>query len=98
MAFDFTLGQNIRIRGTFRDVLTGTLVDPDNLVYHTRQGGSGTVVYTYGIDSQVVRVSTGVYDLILLLSAAGKGLCRAITTGSRPCSGVAQWSTIDPNF
>lgn len=95
---DWTLGNTLRIRATIRDTLSGTLVDPDNLLFRTVQGGAAAITYTYSVDANVPKIEVGVYDLILTLTASGKGKARAIAAGSRPLSAVAQWQSYDPDF
>ena len=98
MITDYGIGNDIRVRVTFRDQLTGVLVTPDNLQFHVVMGGLDTVTYVYGIDEEVALVGTGVFDLIVTLLAAGPTRIREITTGSRNTSQVAVLQVSDPNF
>lgn len=66
-SFEYALGQQVRIIGTFTDI-NGTLTDTTPTLYTLRPDGV-EVSYTVGIG--VIHDSTGVYHLDLLLNQTG---------------------------
>ena len=50
---------------------SGVLVDPLALTLQYEQPDKTIVTYTYGVGSNIVKNSTGVYTVVLVLSQAG---------------------------
>jgi hypothetical protein len=74
--------------GTFRDCATQALADPTAVVFRLYIPGNTVVVYTYGVNAQLVRDSTGVYHVDYTTSHypgdwvvrwEGTGACEAAT-------------------
>ncbi len=64
-------GDSIWVTATFTDTLTEDLYDADDVTLTVRDPGGTSTIYTYGIDAELTRVSTGVYRFPILLTAAG---------------------------
>lgn len=71
-------GQGIRLTGQFRDDV-GRLADPNGIYVRIRTPDSVVVTYVYLTDSELVRLSTGVYYIDLDLEQDG---CWAFAWGS----------------
>lgn len=56
----YPVGDIVRITGEFAD-REGTPVDPEALILRVRPPDGATFVLTYGVDPELVRLSTGVY-------------------------------------
>lgn len=82
MAEEFFVGQDVRLKASFRETVGNALVDPATVTLRVREP-SGTVnVY----DDEVVRDSTGLYHFDYPTSVAGRYTFRF--EGSSPGQGV----------
>ena len=75
------LGDLVRVSAEFSDVATETALDPDVVKLSVRAPGIATVTYTYGVDAEVVKDSTGNYHADLNASVAGTWYYRWFSTG-----------------
>jgi hypothetical protein len=55
-------GTVVRVSGSFTNRNTGAAADPGTVRFLWRSG-AGTTTYTYGVDSQLVKDSTGNYHV-----------------------------------
>jgi hypothetical protein len=61
---------------------SGTDVDPGTLTLTIKAPGIAAVVYTYGVDSEIVRTAAGIFYLLYTTTTAGKHYYRWNGTGS----------------
>ena len=64
-------GSTVVITGTFTDSMTGELADPIALQFKLRLPDATTETFTYGVDDEIVRTSTGKYRYSLPLLLEG---------------------------
>lgn len=64
-------GSTVRIWGIFTDSTTDEPVDPDSVVITIYVPDDTTVTYAYGVSSEVIKLSDGVYNCSLTLSVSG---------------------------
>jgi hypothetical protein len=67
----FADGTTIRPKVTLTDPDTGNLLDPTGLTVRIRRPDASFVLYTYGSDAALERLSTGVYRFDLPLALKG---------------------------
>lgn len=67
----YPFGNRIKIQGTFTNTETGELYDPTPVKVSTRAPNGVLTTKVYGTDAEVVRVSLGVYKLLLLGNQTG---------------------------
>lgn len=77
----YQTGDVARITGTFRND-SEAVADPSTLTFTFRAPDGTETTYTYGIDSELVKSSTGVYIVDLELSAAGRWAWKWQATGT----------------
>jgi hypothetical protein len=71
----------VKFTAVFSDS-TGTLGDPTTVTFRIKSPTTGVeTLYTYGIDSQLVRSSVGSYSVLYVPNAAGTWLVRWRGTG-----------------
>lgn len=95
----YTLGQLVRVTGTFKDS-DEVVQDPDN-VYFSYKAPSDTTAttYTYDVDAELVKDSTGVYHVDIDANEVGTWPYRFFSTGngqaSEECRFIVQQSNFD---
>lgn len=84
MITQYDQGDQVRVSATFADIDTGAATDPTNVYFDFLEKADGTLTqYTYGIDSQLVRDSTGVYHVDINTGAlSGMLVWRFYSTGA----------------
>lgn len=73
-------GQVVRATGTFKDS-AGNLVDPSVVKFRVRTPAAVVTEYTYGVNADLVKDSTGVYHFDIVLSTSGLWKYRWVSTG-----------------
>lgn len=63
-------GETVEIDGEFRDPDTDALTNPSAVRLYLRRVGEDWVSYTYGVDAQLVLISTGLYRFYLYSAPA----------------------------
>lgn len=66
-----TLGATVRATAEIYNV-AGTLTDPATISFIVENPNNVTTTYTYGVASEVVKQSTGIYTLDLHVTIEGK--------------------------
>lgn len=66
----YDVGDAVRCTSTFADT-NGTATDPDNLFFQWRTPDGTLTTKEYGVDAEVLKVSTGVYACDLNIDADG---------------------------
>lgn len=66
----YDVGDAVRFSVTFQD-LNGTNVDPDTVVFKTKNPAGTISTYTYGSDAEVVKDSTGKYHCDIVVGSEG---------------------------
>lgn len=70
----FEVGDRVSIGTTangFRSKATGEVFDPENVKVEVRVNNGLTTTYVYGVDSNVTKVSTGVYSCEVDINKSG---------------------------
>jgi len=80
----------IRIRGTFKTVTTGAVIDPTTITVRIEKADGTIVQKVYGTDVEVVKESTGVYSMELDIDLNTSGTWRYKFSGT----GSAKANTI----
>lgn len=78
MAYD--VGDRVRLTHTFTNA-DGANTDPTTIVFKFKTPAGVTTTYTYGVNAELTKVSTGVYRVFISLSAAGIWRYRIEGTG-----------------
>lgn len=68
-------GSEVKFTATFKND-DGDETDPSTIVFKIKSPNEDTDSYTYGTDSEVVRVSTGVYSYQQVVSTVGEWFYR----------------------
>lgn len=76
----FLGGDTVNIFATF--LVGDTLTNPTAVTADVSDGDGVQTTYTYGVDSELTRPSTGVYKLELLLDPPGEWSIRFTGTGT----------------
>jgi hypothetical protein len=75
------IGTQLRLEGCFEDS-SGSLVDPDTIKFLTYSPSGAKATYTFGTDSEVAKVSTGIFAADIEPDEAGRWHYRWKTTGT----------------
>jgi hypothetical protein len=67
----FDYGETVRARNTYRDPDTGVLTDPSSVTVVVRTPAGVETTYTFGVSSQLTKVSSGIYQLLIPLTLTG---------------------------
>lgn len=67
---------------SFTNKLTGALADPTAVTVKVKVPAGTITTYTYGVDSNLTRISVGVYHFLLTLSTTGQYYIRAEGSGT----------------
>lgn len=70
MANLYAIGDEVKCRGEFKDA-DGNYHDPTTVTFRVTDPSGTTTAYTYVTDPEVVKYSTGIYDVIVDADAAG---------------------------
>ncbi len=81
MGNTYTIGQMVRVTATFNDS-SGMETNPTSVVAKYRSPNGAVTSLVYGTDADVVRDSTGIYHIDLLLNAEGVWHYRVEGTGT----------------
>ncbi len=90
----YKLGQVARCRGTWRDE-DYAVTDPDNAYFHLIDPSSNEDTYQYGVNPEVVKVSTGVYYVDVLCDEVGVFQYRYYSTGSTASADEDQFEVVE---
>ena len=81
------------ITGVFDDYTSGTAVDPGTLTVTVTPPTGISVVYVYGVDSQLTKAGVGIYKLTLPASIVGTWTSSWVATGANAASsGPYTWA------
>lgn len=69
---DFQPGQQVRLTGTFRNLITNELEDPTTVTLKVQDATGTQTVYTYAA-AEIVRDSKGVYHRDITITKPNKG-------------------------
>lgn len=78
----FPKGNIVHCTASFRDVTSGSLVDPASVKFKVETPGGVATEYTYGAGGQVQRLAVGEYYSDVDLDAAGVWHFRFSSTGT----------------
>lgn len=95
----YQFGNAVTLDATF--LVGSTPVDPDTVIFQVRAPDGTVATYTYGIDANVTKLSTGVYECALGVPAeAGQYHYEAVGTGAAACTLPGEFyvipSSVDP--
>jgi hypothetical protein len=90
-------GQVVRATGTFKDS-AGNLVDPSVVKFRTRTPAAVVTEYTYGVNGDLVKDSTGVYHFDIVLETAGLWKYRWVSTGIGAAAKVVSLDVAEAEF
>lgn len=90
------IGDQIRWTVTFATE-AGTATDPTTVTFRATTPAGTTTAYVYGTDAEVTKTGTGVFKLLLTVSAAGPWQFAAIGTGTVAKSEVIQRTVLQRN-
>lgn len=79
-----TIGNTVRFTGTVASRLTRSRIDPGTVAFKVRSPSGTVTTYTYGSNSEVTKIGTGIYACDLDLATAG------VWTWVFECSGSAK--------
>ena len=85
----YLVGESARIHVRVADI-SGAVIDPVSLVLRVKTAGGAVTAYTYGMNAEVVRESTGIYHADIALPTAGQWSYRWEVAA--PNAGVAEGS------
>lgn len=86
MANIYDIGDLVRITGTFTNS-AGVVIDPTTVLFKHKDPSGNKTTLTYGVDSAVVRTSTGVYYVDLSVDEVGTWYYRWQSTGTGQSAG-----------
>lgn len=100
MAIDaFAYGSRLNLTATFRDPLTKSIVDPDNVRARiVGPRGSPYHEYVYGIDSEITKVSAGIYRATVVCNKDGEWRYRFECWGTHVGGSDRQFAIRDSAF
>lgn len=79
----FPLGTLVYCQNTFKTTKTDVVVDPTAVLFRfVSPNGVTDTTYTYGVDSQLVRDSAGVYYVLVDGNAEGRWSWKMYSTGT----------------
>jgi hypothetical protein len=78
---EFVLGNLVRCTTTFRNT-ANAVADPTAITFKFKTPAGAITTYTYGVDQQLVKDSTGVYHVDLTANAVGTWNYRFAGTGT----------------
>ena len=67
----YIVGDKPRVKATFLEIDTNDPIDPSTVKVIVMQPDGTETTYIYGTDSEVEKISTGVYAIALLLDSSG---------------------------
>lgn len=76
------VGNNITATGRFTTVSSGALTDPTTVTATVQIPGGTKTTYTYGVDSEMAKSSTGIYTCTFTPSSAGKWIVKFTGAGA----------------
>ena len=85
----YDIGDTPRLTATWTDI-NDLAVDPSAVTFTWKTPGASVTTYTYGVDAQLVKSSTGIYYVDLALNASGKWSYRFAGTGPGAASAENQ--------
>lgn len=77
----FDKGDEIRVQTTFTDG-DDVATDPDNVFFKFTDPSNNTASYTYGVDAELVKDSTGVYHVDIDCDESGEWRWKFYSTGN----------------
>ena len=80
MANFYQVGDLVRCQGTYTDI-NGLPIDPSNVFFSFKDPDDVITTYQFGIDSQLVKTSTGVYYCDVSITSVGTWWYRHYSTG-----------------
>ena len=91
---DYLLGNLIRCSADFINKATGAYVDPTTVVFKYKQSTGIVYTYTYGVDGELVKDSTGKYHVDLDASIKGRWYYRFESTGVGQAASDADFTVL----
>ena len=96
---EYALGALVQVAAVFRNPASGALMDPAAVFFKFKDPTSGVVtIYTYGVDSQLVKDSTGKYHVDVNASSVGRWYYKFYSTGSGQAAYENHFSVKSSNF
>lgn len=66
----YLIGNMVRVSVRFRSAVDGSAVDPTTVVCKVKNPSNVEIVYTYGVDAELVKESTGNYHVDIFADMA----------------------------
>ena len=86
MANEYDIGDKVRATVTFRNI-SDVLTDPTTIIIRTKTTADVEASFTYGVDAEVIKSSTGIYYMDITTTAAGNYFYRGVGTGTLVAAG-----------
>ena len=94
----FWVGNSISLTCSFRDRATAAAIDPDVVSARLKSPSGVVTTYTYGEDSEMRRISTGLYSLVVAPDAAGAWQWLFTCSGSASGAERGSFSMLESGF
>jgi hypothetical protein len=94
----YSIGNAARASVTFRDVVTGAVVDPTTVTVLVKNPAGVTTSYVYGVDSIVQKESTGKYYVTIDCNAVGEWKYRWLGTGANQAASESSFQVTGSSF
>jgi len=79
----YRVGQSVRLSAVFRDPYSSdALIDPTNVYFVLKAPSGRTIFYTYAVDVELVRETTGTYHVDVSATEPGRWQYRFYSTGT----------------
>ena len=88
----------VRCQAEFRTVNTNELVDPDTVIFKFKDPNGTIITYTYGVDSELVKDSVGIYYVDIDIDSDGIWFYRFEGSGNHQAAGEAKFSIKQSEF
>ena len=93
----YTIGQRVRILGTFEDA-SGAPLDPSSVTLKLRRPNGAESTHVYGTDPDVVRDGAGAYHYGVDATLPDTWHYRWVGAGSAPCADESWFEVRQSNF
>lgn len=94
---EYALGANVVVQGTFTNT-SGAVADPTAVFISTFDPEGETVTKEYGVDDEVTKSSTGVYQCVVDANKHGEWWYRWWSTGSGKAAAEGSFTVNESKF
>ena len=90
-------GDLVRCTAAFTDA-AGSAFDPDTVAFKSRNPVGSVTTYTYGVDAELVKDSTGNYHVDVDANRVGTWTVRFESTGTGQAAAESQFRIVESEF